>query len=81
MAAITPYLWFDTQGLDAAEFYVSLFPNSAVTDVSYYGEGAPLPAGTPMTVSFTLDGFERSPRPIWSKMSSAYWSPGWCRLP
>ena len=56
MPAITPYLWFDTQGLDAAEFYVSLFPNSAVTDVSYYGEGAPLPAGTPMTVSFTLDG-------------------------
>ena len=31
MAAITPYLWFDTQGLEAAEFYVSLFANSEIT--------------------------------------------------
>ena len=56
MPPITPNLWFDTQGLEAAERYVSVFPNSSVTNVSYYGEGGPRPAGTVMTVSFTLDG-------------------------
>ena len=29
MPAIVPNLWFDTQALEAAEFYVSVFPNSA----------------------------------------------------
>ena len=28
MPRITPNLWFDTQGEEAAEFYVSVFPNS-----------------------------------------------------
>ena len=53
---ITPWLWFDTQGEEAANFYVSVFKNSAVTGVSRYGDGAPIPAGTAMTVSFELDG-------------------------
>jgi predicted 3-demethylubiquinone-9 3-methyltransferase (glyoxalase superfamily) len=26
MPRITPHLWFDTQGQEATEFYVSLFP-------------------------------------------------------
>ncbi|MGA4838026.1 VOC family protein [Streptomyces sp. G45] len=56
MPRITPNLWFDTQALEAAEFYVSVFPNSEVTNVSYYGEGAPRPAGTVLTVEFGLDG-------------------------
>ncbi|MFD9902969.1 VOC family protein [Streptomyces sp. NPDC059063] len=56
MPRITPNLWFDTQSLEAAEFYVSVFPNSKVTNVSYYGEGAPRPAGTVLTVDFELDG-------------------------
>jgi predicted 3-demethylubiquinone-9 3-methyltransferase (glyoxalase superfamily) len=55
---ITPNLWFDTQGLEAAEFYVSVFPNSKVTAVTYYGEAGPGPAGTVLTVDFTLDGNE-----------------------
>jgi predicted 3-demethylubiquinone-9 3-methyltransferase (glyoxalase superfamily) len=56
MPRITPNLWFDTNALEAAEFYVSVFPNSQVDAVSRYGEGGPMPAGTPLTVEFTLDG-------------------------
>ena len=56
MPQITPNLWFDTQGLEAAEFYVSLFPNSRVTNVTYYNEAGPGPAGTVLTVEFALDG-------------------------
>ena len=58
MPRITPNLWFDTQGKEAAEFYVSVFPNSEVTDVTYYGEAGPGPAGTVLTVDFVLDGQE-----------------------
>jgi predicted 3-demethylubiquinone-9 3-methyltransferase (glyoxalase superfamily) len=56
MTTITPNLWFDEQGLEAAEFYTSIFPNSRITQVSYYGEAGPRPAGTVMTVAFELDG-------------------------
>ncbi|MBV8463955.1 MAG: VOC family protein [Acidimicrobiales bacterium] len=56
MPTITPCLWFDTEGEEAATFYVSLFDNSRITDVSYYGEGGPRPAGTALTVAFELDG-------------------------
>ena len=55
MPRITPNLWFDTEGLEAAEFYVSVFPNSRVTNVSYYGDAGPRPAGTVLTVDFELD--------------------------
>jgi predicted 3-demethylubiquinone-9 3-methyltransferase (glyoxalase superfamily) len=56
MPRITPNLWFDTEGKDAADFYVSIFPNSEITHVSYYGEAGPRPAGSALTVSFSLDG-------------------------
>jgi predicted 3-demethylubiquinone-9 3-methyltransferase (glyoxalase superfamily) len=58
MPRITPNLWFDTQAEEAAEFYVSIFPNSKVTDVTYYTDAGPRPAGTVLTVSFLLDGQE-----------------------
>ncbi len=58
MPPITPNLWFDTNGLEAAEFYVSVFPNSKVTNVTHYGEAGPRPAGTVLTVDFVLDGVE-----------------------
>ena len=58
MPRITPNLWFDTQALEAAEFYVSIFPNSSVTDILYYTEAGPGPAGTVLTVNFLLDGQE-----------------------
>ena len=56
MTRITPCLWFDTEGEEAAAFYVSLFKNSRITDVSRYGDAGPRPAGTVMVVAFELDG-------------------------
>ena len=47
-----PCLWFDGRAEEAAEYYVSVFPHSAVTQVS---RG---PEGRAMTVSFRLDGCE-----------------------
>lgn len=58
MSRISPFLWFDTQAEEAAEFYVSLFPNSRITSVSRYPDGGPMPAGLAMSVSFELDGLE-----------------------
>ncbi|MDP9333059.1 MAG: VOC family protein [Actinomycetota bacterium] len=58
MPRITPNLWFDTESKEAAEFYVLVFPNSAITKVTYYGEAGPRPAGTVMLVDFVLDGQE-----------------------
>lgn len=55
MPRITPNLWFDTEGLEAAEFYVSVFPNSDARNVSYYGGAGPGAAGTVRTVDFVLD--------------------------
>lgn len=56
MQKITTHLWFDDQALEAAEFYTSIFENSKVVDVSHYGDGAPRPAGTVLTVTFELEG-------------------------
>ena len=56
MPQINPFLWFDTQAEEAANFYVALFPNSKITGVARYGEGGPGPAGSVMTVGFELDG-------------------------
>src|SRR3954447_10016759 len=58
MPRITPNLWFDTQSKEAAEFYVSVFPNSKIKNISYYTEAGPRPAGTVLTVDFVLDGQE-----------------------
>jgi predicted 3-demethylubiquinone-9 3-methyltransferase (glyoxalase superfamily) len=56
MPKLTPWLWFDTQGEEAAEFYTSVFPNSKIVEVTRYGSAGPRPEGTAMTVSFDLDG-------------------------
>lgn len=56
MQRITPYLWFESQAEEAANHYISIFKNSRIVDVQRYGEGAPLPAGTVMMVTFELEG-------------------------
>lgn len=56
MPAITPNLWFDTQALEAAKFYCSVFPNSTITDVTHYTNAGPREDGTVLTVEFELDG-------------------------
>jgi predicted 3-demethylubiquinone-9 3-methyltransferase (glyoxalase superfamily) len=57
---ITPNLWFDDQAEEAAEFYVSVFPDSEIHQVTRYGEeGFEIhhrPAGSAMTVTFTIAG-------------------------
>ena len=56
MTTITPCLWFDGNGLEAAEYYVSVIPDSRVTDVSRYGPDQPGQEGTVLTVAFELAG-------------------------
>ena len=56
MKRITPCLWFDGNAEEAANFYVSIFRNSKITEVSRYGEAGPLPKGTVLTIAFELDG-------------------------
>jgi len=56
VAKVTPFLWFDNQAEEAAEFYISIFPNSRITEVSRYGDAGPGPAGSAMVVAFELDG-------------------------
>jgi len=53
---ISPCLWFDGQAEQAANLYVSLFPDSSIGAVSRYGAGAPFPAGTALVVEFILAG-------------------------
>jgi predicted 3-demethylubiquinone-9 3-methyltransferase (glyoxalase superfamily) len=55
---ITPFLWFDTQAEEAANFYVSVFKNSEIKKVTRFLEGSPGKEGTVMTVAFTLEGVE-----------------------
>jgi predicted 3-demethylubiquinone-9 3-methyltransferase (glyoxalase superfamily) len=58
MPKVSTCLWFDSHAEEAATFYVSLFPNSRVVATTHYLEGAPLPAGSVLTVQFMLDGAE-----------------------
>ena len=63
MQRINPYLWFNDQAEDAANFYVEVFNNrpgthaaAKVLNVARYGEAGPGKPGTAMTVNFELDG-------------------------
>lgn len=59
---IIPHLWFDNQAEEAAKFYISIFKNSKIVNVTRYGEaGAEVSGrrkGTVMTVTFQLEGQE-----------------------
>lgn len=55
---ITPFLWFDTQAEEAANFYTSVFKNSRILHVSRYGDAGPGPKGSAMVVNFQLAGQE-----------------------
>src|SRR5215210_614197 len=60
MQRITSGLWFADEAEEAASFYVGIFPNSRVTQVTRYGtagfETHHRPAGSVMVVAFELDG-------------------------
>jgi predicted 3-demethylubiquinone-9 3-methyltransferase (glyoxalase superfamily) len=53
---ITPNLWFDTEALEAAEYYCSIFENSRIVATTHYTEAGPREAGTVMTVEWELNG-------------------------
>ena len=53
---ITPCLWFDGRAEEAANFYVSIFKNSKISKISYYGDAGPGQKGSVLTVAFELDG-------------------------
>jgi predicted 3-demethylubiquinone-9 3-methyltransferase (glyoxalase superfamily) len=53
MGRITPFLWFDTESQEAAEFYTSVFPNSKITKVTTRPDRSDEPV---LTVEFELDG-------------------------
>jgi len=56
MQKIVPFLWFDSNAEEAANFYVSIFKKSKVVNVSRYGDAGPGPKGTAMAVTFELEG-------------------------
>lgn len=60
MQKITPCLWFDGQAEEAAKFYISVFKNGNIENITHYGkEGFEIhkkPAGSVMTVDFKLNG-------------------------
>lgn len=62
MQNITPCLWFDNNAEEAANFYITLFPNSKITEITRYNDAASkagdMPAGTVMTVTFEMNGLE-----------------------
>jgi predicted 3-demethylubiquinone-9 3-methyltransferase (glyoxalase superfamily) len=53
---IIPNLWFDTKAEEAARFYISVFKDSRIVNVTHYTEAGPRPAGMVMSVEFELNG-------------------------
>lgn len=57
---ITPCLWFDHEAEEAARFYVSIFRNGRIGEISRYGkEGFEIhgrPEGSVMVVAFEIEG-------------------------
>ena len=64
MPKISPFLWFNDQAEEAVNFYTSIFKNSRILTPTKYGKAGTeihgQKAGKVMTVSFVLDGLERS---------------------
>ena len=56
MQRITPFLWFDAQAEEAANYYVSIFKNSRIKRIVRYGEAGPGPKGSVMVAEVELDG-------------------------
>jgi len=55
---ITPFLWYDGKAEEAIKLYTSVFKNSKINKISYWGEGSPFPKDQVMTGSFELEGVQ-----------------------
>ncbi|WP_117193057.1 VOC family protein [Rhizobium terrae] len=53
---IVPHLWFENNAEEAVNFYVSVFEDSRITDVSRFGDAGPGPRGQVMAMGFELEG-------------------------
>jgi predicted 3-demethylubiquinone-9 3-methyltransferase (glyoxalase superfamily) len=58
MQKITPFLWFNQQAEEAVQFYLSLFQDARILQVTRYSEAGPGEAGSVMTIAFQLEGQE-----------------------
>ena len=58
MQKIAPFLWFNNNAEEAANFYTSTFKNSKIVNIARWGEGGPGPKGTVMSATFELEGQE-----------------------
>jgi predicted 3-demethylubiquinone-9 3-methyltransferase (glyoxalase superfamily) len=58
MQKIKPFLWFDGNAEEAANFYISIFKNSKMGKISRYGDAGPGPKGSAMSVTFQIEGQE-----------------------
>lgn len=56
MKRITPFLWFENQAEEAANYYASIFKNSKVGEITRWGDVGPGPKGSVLTIEFQLDG-------------------------
>jgi len=56
MQKVSPFLWFDGNAEEAANFYVSIFKDSKILKIARYGEAGPGPAGSVMVVNFQIEG-------------------------
>ena len=52
---ITPCLWFDNNIVEAVKFYTSVFKKSKILVTTHYGKNAPMPEGTPMTITLPVE--------------------------
>ena len=56
MPRITPFVWFDSQAEQAADFYLSIFPNSKILRAARKTEAVPEETGEVMVIDLDLDG-------------------------
>jgi predicted 3-demethylubiquinone-9 3-methyltransferase (glyoxalase superfamily) len=56
MPRITPFIWFDNQAEQAADFYLSIFPNSKIVRATRKNESVPEETGEVMVIDVDLDG-------------------------
>jgi predicted 3-demethylubiquinone-9 3-methyltransferase (glyoxalase superfamily) len=75
---ITPNLWFDGNAKEAVDYYVSVFPNSAVTSTEYYPKTAEEGladfqldmAGKELVIQFELNGQAFAAINAWPQLAS-----------
>jgi predicted 3-demethylubiquinone-9 3-methyltransferase (glyoxalase superfamily) len=54
--SITPFLWFNKEAGDAAQYYLSVFPDARILSTSTYGKNMPMPEGTVMVAEMEIVG-------------------------